>query len=263
VDLNHTKSGDSGSKASLPGRYANDPVVGAFHKFRKNLKDTGQEKSNAGSVGVNNSEVAEGNNERKASELREEASLNDIFGATESVDQSPVQFDDQKDSSDLQQPKSSGTSSRAADELIPDTTTDSASKDTGEEVPMWKRFLSPEEVAAFEEEEAREAGYSASAYGVAESAGSTGHGNSAGAKIEELRKLMADERDRFIRIIFRGSEAAYDESLVKVAKLEDWRSASRYIDREVFKRNLVDMYSEAAVDYTDRLHTFFRRKSKP
>lgn len=73
----------------------------------------------------------------------------------------------------------------------------------------------------------------------------------------QLRKEMEDEQSYFTEEIFRGSERAYEEALREIAAYESWKEASRFIEKNIFKRNLVDMYSEPAVDFTDRLHSWF------
>lgn len=81
-------------------------------------------------------------------------------------------------------------------------------------------------------------------------------------EIARLRELLKTERDYFVEQIFGGSERAYDEAIEDLSSKKDWRSASRYLENEVFKRNMIDMYSEQAVDLTDRLHSYFLKKKE-
>ena len=76
-------------------------------------------------------------------------------------------------------------------------------------------------------------------------------------KIGELNEWLLDEKDRFIEGIFGDSEDAYEEALADIIEYEDWKSASRYIEKEIFTRNRIDVYDEIAVDFTDRLHSYF------
>lgn len=71
-----------------------------------------------------------------------------------------------------------------------------------------------------------------------------------------LTWLQGDE-DRFTRHIFSGSETAYEQALTELNAMDSWKQASRYIEKEIFARNLVDMYDEEAVDFTDRLQEYF------
>lgn len=73
----------------------------------------------------------------------------------------------------------------------------------------------------------------------------------------ELSNWLNDDRERFIKEIFGGSETAYDITLAEIINYENWKNASKFLEREVFLRNRIDLYSEVAVDFTDRLHTYF------
>lgn len=141
-----------------------------------------------------------------------------------------------------------------------------------ETTPMWQRFMSHEEKQEMEfrkiedqeagkekpeepEEEPDEDGF------VEEPVIDLTEDNEADqTQSGQLRKLLIDEQDRFIEEIFSGSEEAFDEAVEEIAAKDNWRSASRYIEKEIYKRNLVDMYSETAVDFTDRLQSYFMKK---
>lgn len=76
-------------------------------------------------------------------------------------------------------------------------------------------------------------------------------------KMSKISKWLDDEKDRFVDEIFKGSEVAYEEALIEIIEYENWKAASMYLEREIFSRNKVDVYDEAAVDFTDRLHSYF------
>lgn len=78
-----------------------------------------------------------------------------------------------------------------------------------------------------------------------------------------LTEWMSGDEERFVEEIFTGSWSAYEETLAVLATFDDWKSATRYIEEDVFGRNHVDMYEEAAVDFTDRLHVYFRKSKSP
>lgn len=75
-----------------------------------------------------------------------------------------------------------------------------------------------------------------------------------------LQRVMSDERETFIADLFSDSEEDYSKALKDIARMDDWRSVSRYMQNNIFQQNLVEMYSEAAVEYTDRLQAFFLKK---
>ena len=68
---------------------------------------------------------------------------------------------------------------------------------------------------------------------------------------------LATMRDAYVRDLFNGDESSYDYSIDQIAHFSNWREAGRYLTNEVFKRNTIDMYSDTAVDFTDKLHKFF------
>ena len=80
----------------------------------------------------------------------------------------------------------------------------------------------------------------------------------------ERRALMAflsDDKSYFVEEIFGGDEMAYMNALEDLTNFSQWRSASKYISSEIFRRNFIDIYSEPAVDFTDRLQTYFLQKN--
>ncbi len=76
-------------------------------------------------------------------------------------------------------------------------------------------------------------------------------------EISRIANWMKDEEDKFIEEIFGNSEAAYEQALAEIENFEKWKNASKFIEREIFSRNRIDVYDEIAVDFTDRLHTYF------
>lgn len=137
----------------------------------------------------------------------------------------------------------------------------------GEDQPMWRSFLErgdletdsgyeydeePEDEPANEFEDEEDEGFiEEPIYDL------TTEEEDPDEKIEKISGWLDDEKDRFVDEIFRGSELAYEQALLEIMDYEDWKSASMYLEREVFSRNKIDVYDEAAVDFTDRLHSFF------
>lgn len=76
-------------------------------------------------------------------------------------------------------------------------------------------------------------------------------------KISEISGWLDDEKDRFVEEIFRGSEFAYEQALADITDFENWKAASMYLESDIFSRNKIDVYDEVAVDFTDRLHSYF------
>ncbi|MEX0994789.1 MAG: hypothetical protein WD599_04620 [Balneolaceae bacterium] len=119
------------------------------------------------------------------------------------------------------------------------------------EASIWQNFISEEEHG-----ESYESGYEEE-----ESESSiidfTGDEQDEEEQTGLLMEWMSDDEKRFVRDIFSGSGKAYEETLAVLATFDNWKSATRYIEEEVFERNHIDMYDESAVDFTDRLHSFF------
>jgi hypothetical protein len=123
-------------------------------------------------------------------------------------------------------------------------------EDEAEEDPMWKRFLEKDDLDGEEEDDDEISDEPIIDLTVDPE-------KEAQEQASPLIKWMESDRERFVRDIFSDSDDTFEEALFDIAALDDWKSATRYIEKEVFSRNLVDMYDEAAVDFTDRLHTYF------
>lgn len=115
-----------------------------------------------------------------------------------------------------------------------------------EETYIWKNFLKEEDET---EDDNRDV--------IVELNNENEDPNTESGETDELLKWIGDDRGRFIKEIFKDSEIAYEEAIESIAGFEEWKEAARFIEKEIFSRNLIDMYDEAAVDFTDRLHTYF------
>lgn len=90
--------------------------------------------------------------------------------------------------------------------------------------------------------------------------GSTGLSKGGIEEISQLRNILADSRSRFINHLFKGSEQDYEQAIKKIASCTNWREASRFVGKNIFKQNRVNIYSEQAVEFTDRLQEYFNEK---
>jgi hypothetical protein len=75
---------------------------------------------------------------------------------------------------------------------------------------------------------------------------------------DHLLRWLSSEKKRFVREIFNDSEKAYKTAILEISEFESWKNASRYLEKDVFSKHMIDMYSDEAVDFTDSLHSFFR-----
>ncbi len=126
-----------------------------------------------------------------------------------------------------------------------------------DDVPIWRAFLDREDLNKVVEEDDPEPEEENSLGSYASDHGVGGTGVNEDKLILQVEKWVSDEKERFVEEIFKGSEHAYEEALERVIEFDDWKSASRYLQNDIFNRNRVDVFDEAAVDFTDRLHTFF------
>lgn len=73
----------------------------------------------------------------------------------------------------------------------------------------------------------------------------------------ELKDFLISNEGFFVEEIFKGSEKKYESALVKIQEFENWEKATGYIEKNIFSTHKVDMLSEVAVDFTDRLQSYF------
>lgn len=69
--------------------------------------------------------------------------------------------------------------------------------------------------------------------------------------------LMGDTKDEFIDRIFGGDENAYFAAISDIARYDTYAEAGRYIKKEIFDRNRIDLFSDDAVLFLDRVQTYF------
>lgn len=77
---------------------------------------------------------------------------------------------------------------------------------------------------------------------------------------ESIEDILSDRKDDFIKIIFSNSSAKYDKALKKIESFDNWNDTSKFIQKEIFAKNNVDLFSGATVDFTDRLQRYFSSK---
>lgn len=81
-------------------------------------------------------------------------------------------------------------------------------------------------------------------------------------RFDELKNQIRDKEKIFCKELFSGDENAMNESLEMIARFDNWKDAGKFISKEVFNRNYVDIYSEAALSFTDRMQTYFLMLSR-
>jgi hypothetical protein len=174
------------------------------------------------------------------------------------------------------------------EEILQDDQHETGAEDDGEEKPMWAQFLSADQMdvmmgssrAADEEADASNeieedfddpieqadddfletAFISEHELGIDEEDELLTTPALAEMEPVSLEDILESRKDEFIEVIFSGSESKYEKALQKIKKMETWKQTSTYIQRYIFKKYDVDMFSGATVDFTDRLHQYFNEQ---
>lgn len=126
----------------------------------------------------------------------------------------------------------------------------------GEEEPMWQQFLRPDQMDVLmgkgEKEASDKEELSDDDTLVDEADPETEKEDG-----PELKSFMLGKEKVFVKNIFKGKQKKYDQALREIQELENWDEASDYLEKNVFSANKVDMFSEVAVDFTDKLQSYF------
>lgn len=75
-----------------------------------------------------------------------------------------------------------------------------------------------------------------------------------------IEEVLSDRKEEFIQIVFSDSETKYKKAIKKLEKFGSWQDASSFIQKDIYAKNEVDMFSGATVDFTDRLHRYFNEQ---
>jgi hypothetical protein len=80
-------------------------------------------------------------------------------------------------------------------------------------------------------------------------------------RASRILELMADMEEEFIERIFGGDESSFSAAIADIARYDTYAEAGRYIKKEIFDRNRVDLFSDDAVLFLDRVQTYFVEQS--
>jgi hypothetical protein len=76
-------------------------------------------------------------------------------------------------------------------------------------------------------------------------------------RAKRLLDLLEPQFESYVVDIFLNDELDFYKHLENIVAYDQWRSAGRYITRDIFDRNRIDLYSETAVMFTDAVQEFF------
>lgn len=122
-----------------------------------------------------------------------------------------------------------------------------------EEIPFWKQFAGQ---GAEDEDDDEQQPFLYDA---------TGQDEASGDRSEHLKMLLRhveDKKDHFTDELFAGDENSFFDAMEEIAAHSSWSDAARYITSEIFRRNHVDIYSDIAVEFTDRLQSYFMEREQ-
>jgi hypothetical protein len=80
-------------------------------------------------------------------------------------------------------------------------------------------------------------------------------------RASRILELMADMEEEFIERIFGGDESSFSAAIADIARYDTYAEAGRYIKKEIFDRNRIDLFSDDAVLFLDRVQTYFVEQS--
>jgi hypothetical protein len=80
-------------------------------------------------------------------------------------------------------------------------------------------------------------------------------------RAKDLLDILEPNLETYIVEIFLNDDLDFYKHLENIASYDQWRTAGRYITRDIFDRNRIDLYSETAVMFTDAVQEFFDRNA--
>ncbi|TVR32880.1 MAG: hypothetical protein EA390_04590 [Balneolaceae bacterium] len=129
--------------------------------------------------------------------------------------------------------------------------------DEEEEVPMWRAFLEREDLSDLKEDEQGSDRGDTGYYGEEFDEEEYKAAFEASEMATRIDQWLGKDKQKYVREIFDKSETAYNDAITEITRFDDWKGASKFIRNEIFEKNNVDIFDSVAVDFTDRLHTFF------
>lgn len=79
----------------------------------------------------------------------------------------------------------------------------------------------------------------------------------------KLRAFLADAEQNYVTELFKEDDAAYAQAIEALAGFKNWREAGKYLTNSIFRKSGINMYSNTAIEFTDRLHSYFKNHRGP
>jgi hypothetical protein len=133
----------------------------------------------------------------------------------------------------------------------------------GQNVPLWKRLSeqsqnSPEKGVKFKETGSRSDGQKSLSKLPDDLNSSLKKETETSREAGKLRAFLADSEKDYITELFKEDAAAYAQAIEALAGFHNWREAGKYLTNSIFRKSGINMYSNTAIEFTDRLHNYFK-----
>ncbi|MFO8232427.1 MAG: hypothetical protein R6U20_07155 [Longimonas sp.] len=143
----------------------------------------------------------------------------------------------------------------------------SSSAENEEATPLWKQFHASKNTSKAPESAPSEGGTARwqqfKSGGSNQSANASPSGSPGTDRVQSLEAAVfgqpdAERRSLFLRQLFNNSSEHYAEVLGKLQQAASWNEASQIIAQDVFRRNKINIYSDAAVNFTNAVERNYR-----
>lgn len=74
----------------------------------------------------------------------------------------------------------------------------------------------------------------------------------------ELNEYLMGSEERWVNDVFSGKQKAYDCGINELGQFDNWNEASVFLEKEIFSKQKVDMFSEEAIEFIDTLQSYFK-----
>lgn len=145
------------------------------------------------------------------------------------------------------------------DEIVEDSPEEKDQNSGDEPEPMWKQFLSEEQMAVMmgSRKQGTEKGEETSDETLAESIGEDIVEDTQETVDISLEAYLDERSADFTEGIFSGSRKNYKKAIGQIEKLDNWDEATEYLQKKVFGSYKTDIFSEVAVEFMDYLQNYF------
>lgn len=145
---------------------------------------------------------------------------------------------------------------------------DGTKSGTGQSVPLWKRLSEQSQKNAAstdcsDEPANRITGGKSPSKLPADLNSSLKKETDTNRETGKLRAFLADAEQNYVTELFKEDDAAFAQAIEALAGFNNWREAGKYLTNSIFRKSGINMYSNTAIEFTDRLHSYFKNHRGP